>query len=126
MKPLRTLIVEDYADDVVLLLAELRRGGYEAVYKQVETAEAMQAALIRQPWDVVLADYSLPHFNAPKALEILQQSGQDIPFIVVSGSIGEDIAVAMMKQGAHDYLLKKNLARLVPAVERELREAEHR
>ena len=123
---LRALIVEDLEDDARLIVRELQRGGFDPQYERVTIAGAMRDALARQPWDVVLADYTLPDFNAPEALLILQQSGLDIPFIVVSGSIGENIAVAMMKQGAHDYLLKQNLARLVPAVERELADAKTR
>ncbi len=125
-KTLRVLIVEDSEDDACLMVRELERGGFDPQFERVTTAGAMRDALARQPWDVVLADYTLPDFNALEALGILQQNGLDIPFIVVSGSIGEDIAVAMMKRGAHDYLLKQNLARLVPAVERELADAETR
>jgi two-component system, cell cycle sensor histidine kinase and response regulator CckA len=126
MNPLlHILIVEDSEDDLLLLLRELRRGGYTPQYARVETAAEMQAAIDQQPWDIVIADYTLPQFSAPEALELLQQQ-QDIPFIIVSGTIGEEAAVAAMRAGAHDYLLKDNLTRLVPAVERELREAKER
>ena len=125
-RPLRVLIVEDSEDDALLMVRELERGGYECVFERAETAQAMTAALAKQTWDVVLADYSMPHFSAPEALALLQKSGLDLPFIVVSGGIGEDTAVATMKAGAHDYLMKGNLKRLVPAVERELHEAEIR
>jgi two-component system, cell cycle sensor histidine kinase and response regulator CckA len=126
MNPLlHILIVEDSEDDLLLLLRELRRGGYNPDYVRVETAAEMQAALDRQPWDIVIADYTLPRFSAPEALQLLQQQ-QDIPFIIVSGTIGEEAAVAAMRAGAHDYLLKNNLTRLVPAVERELRESQER
>jgi two-component system, cell cycle sensor histidine kinase and response regulator CckA len=123
---LRVLIVEDSEDDLLLLLRELRRGDYTLDYVRVETAVEMQAALDRQAWDIVIADYTLPRFSAPEALELLQQQQQDLPFIIVSGTIGEDAAVAAMRAGAHDYLLKDNLVRLLPAVARELREARER
>ncbi len=123
---LRVLIVEDSEDDMLLILRELRRGGYTLEFERVDTPIAMLTALNRQPWDLVIADYTLPAFSAPEALQLLQSQKLDLPFIIVSGTIGEDIAVAAMKAGAHDYLIKGNLARLVPAVERELREAQER
>lgn len=122
-KPLNILIVEDSEDDALLLLRELRRGGYEPVSERVETAEAMRAALERGKWDIVISDYILPKFSGSAALSLLNESGIDLPFIIVSGNIGEDIAVEAMRAGAHDYILKGNLRRLVPAVERELRDA---
>jgi PAS domain S-box-containing protein len=122
-KPLKILIVEDAEDDCVLLLRELRRVGYDPVHERVETPEAMRAALSDQEWDIVVSDFMLPKFSGTEALAILKDSGLDLPFIIVSGNIGENIAVEMMKAGAHDYLIKGNLSRLVPAVERELREA---
>src|SRR5579859_4599428 len=125
-KPLRILIVEDVPDDAELLVLELRRAGYDPVSERVETAAAMRAALDRGGWDLVLSDNSLPQFDAAAALRLLHELDVDLPFIVVSGSIGEDFAVALMKAGAHDYLLKGHLARLGAAVERELREAEDR
>jgi PAS domain S-box-containing protein len=125
-KPLHVLIVEDSDDDTLLLVRELRRAGYEIVHERVDTAEAMKSALMRQEWDLVISDYMMPKFNGIAALQVLQLSGQDLPFIIVSGNIGEDIAVAAMRAGAHDYIIKGNLARLVPAVERELREAGER
>ncbi len=124
--PLRLLMVEDSADDVLLLLHKLRKGGYEITHQQVETAADMTAALDAQAWDLVIADYFMPKFTASAALELLQAKERDIPFIVVSGVMGEDTAVNIMKAGAHDYLLKDNLTRLVPAIARELREAEVR
>ena len=125
-KPLRLLIVEDSEDDALFLLHELRKGGYTVTSERVDTAPAMSAALEKQAWDVVIADYVMPYFSAPDALILLKGKGIDLPFIVVSGKIGEDIAVATMKAGAHDYIMKDNLKRLVPAVERELREAVER
>jgi two-component system, cell cycle sensor histidine kinase and response regulator CckA len=123
---LRVLIVEDLEDDMLLMLRELRRGGYTLDYIRVDTPATMKAALDRQSWDIVIADYTLPAFSAPDALKLLQSQKLDLPFIIVSGTIGEDVAVAAMKAGAHDYIIKGNLARLVPAVERELREAQER
>jgi signal transduction histidine kinase len=124
--PLRVLMVEDSEDDALLLLRELRRGGFKPSAERVETEEAMRAALERQPWDLTIADYALPRFSAPAALAVLRETGRDLPFIVVSGKIGEETAVAMMKAGAHDYIMKDHLARFLPAVQRELREAEVR
>ncbi|MBN2505231.1 MAG: SpoIIE family protein phosphatase [Verrucomicrobia bacterium] len=122
-RPLRVLIVEDSAFDAHMMVNILRQGGYEPEFDRVETAGQMKAALASKPWQVILADYNLPEFNALAALKITQDSGLDLPFIIVSGGIGEDVAVEAMKAGAHDYLMKGNLNRLVPAVERELREA---
>ena len=126
MIPLSVLIVEDSVDDTELLLLELRRGGYDLTYTRVEDAKAMTTELIKHKWDVVISDFSLPKFDAFAALDLLHSTGQDIPFIIVSGTIGEDRAVKAMKLGAHDYILKATLKRLVPAVERELREAQTR
>ena len=124
---LRVLLVEDSADDALLLLRELKRGGYEVFHERVDTAEGMRAALERQDWDVVVSDHAMPAFSAPAALELLRENGwQDLPFIIVSGYIGEDAAVKAMKAGAHDFVAKDSLARLVPAIERELRDAEER
>lgn len=125
-KPLHILIVEDSEDDLFLLLHELRKWGYAPEYASVCTAAAMSKALQERPWDVVTSDYNMPGFSALAALKLLQDSGLDIPFIVVSGKIGEDQAVAAMKAGAHDYVMKQNLPRLAPAIERELRDAEER
>jgi len=124
--PLRVLIVEDSEEDALLLVRELRQGGYEPCFELVETGEAMRAALGRGPWDLILADYLLPRFSAPEALAAARELAPDVPFLVISGRIGEETAVDMMKAGAHDYLMKDNLARFLPAVHRELREAEGR
>jgi two-component system sensor histidine kinase UhpB len=123
---LRVLIVEDSESDSGLIVRHLERAGYVLIHERVETAEAMKTALGKEDWDIVIADYSMPRFDALAALRILQESGWDIPFIVVSGHIGEDLAVALMKAGAHDYMMKDNLARLIPAVHRELGDAEVR
>jgi PAS domain S-box-containing protein len=124
--PLRVLIVEDSLDDTLLIAAELRRGGLDAVYERVETAAALQAALEVHPWDLIICDYSMPDFSGPAALALYQKTGVDIPFISVSGSVGEETVAEMIKAGAHDYVMKQNLARLVPAVKRELHAAQQR
>ncbi len=127
MKPsLKVLIVEDSEDDMFLMLRQLRLGGYEVESTRVDTSESMQAALEQKHWDLILADYTLPDFSAPEALRVLQSLNLDLPFIIVSGAIGEETAVAAMKAGANDYLIKGNLTRLVPAIERELREVDVR
>ncbi len=125
-KPLRVLIVEDSEDDSLLLLRELSNGEYDPVWERVDTADAMSVALEEGSWDLVLSDFDMPRFNALAALNLVQQAGLDLPFIVVSGVIGEVEAVRIMKAGAHDYVFKNNLARLLPAIERELNEAEVR
>jgi signal transduction histidine kinase len=124
--PLQVLIVEDSADDALLVLQELRRGGYNPSFEWVGTPAAMRVALAKQSWDVIIADYALPHFSALAALKLVQESGLDLPFIIVSGKTGEDLAVAAIKAGAHDYIMKDNLARLNPAIERELQEVAKR
>jgi len=123
---LRTLIVEDLESDAALLVRELKRGGFAVEHERVETPEAMTAALEGHTWDLVVSDYSMPGFGALGALAIVKRSGLDLPFIIVSGTIGEDVAVAALQAGAHDFIAKGKLARLLPAVERELREAAHR
>ncbi len=121
--PLRLLMVEDSEDDAGLLICELRRGGYDPVFERVETSEAMGKALDRKEWDLVTADWFMPRFSGLAALALLKAKGMDLPFIIVSGKIGEDTAVDAMRAGANDYIIKDNLKRLVPAVQRELREA---
>lgn len=123
---LRVLIVEDSEDDASLLLRALRKGGYDPIFRQVDTREAMDAALRDASWDVVVSDYSMPSFSGLAALGVLKERGLDLPFIVVSGAIGEEIAVEAMKAGAHDYVMKGNLSRLIPAIQRELGDAEVR
>jgi serine phosphatase RsbU (regulator of sigma subunit) len=125
-KPLNILVVEDSQDDTLLLLHELRRGDYAPTYERVDTAPALTAALEKQKWDIVVADFSMPQFNALAALDIIRKKGYEMPFIIVSGTIGEELAVTAMKNGAQDYIMKGNLKRLVPAIQRELREAVHR
>lgn len=122
-QPLQVLLVEDSADDALLLETELRRAGYAPACRRVETAEALRAALEEQEWDLIIADYRLPRFDGLTALALVKAKGLDLPFIIVSGYITEETAVAAMKAGAHDYVMKDKLARLGPAVQRELREA---
>jgi putative nucleotidyltransferase with HDIG domain len=125
-KPLRVLIIEDSADDAELLVRELRRGGYEPVFERVETAADMAAALSSNTWDLIVSDHSVWQFDALAALNLLKASGTNVPFIIVSGTIGEERAVETMKAGASDYLVKGKLARLIPVVERELVDAQER
>lgn len=125
-EPLRVLMVEDAEDDARLLLRELRRGGFEPQSQRVETPEAMRSALENGIWDVVTSDYVMPRFSGPAALKVLQASGSDLPFIIVSGQVGEETAVECMKAGAHDFIAKENLRRLVPAVRREIVDAQAR
>ena len=125
-KPLRCLLIEDSEDDAALVARSLRAGDFDLTLMRVDTPEAMRDALNRQSWDIVLSDYRLPRFSGKSALEQLKASGLDLPFIIVSGTIGDEIAAEAMKVGAHDYILKDNLERLVPAVERELRDAAER
>ena len=124
--PLRVLIAEDSEDDARLLLRELERAGFDAASERVDSRAAMQAALDRQTWDLVIGDYSMPEFSGPAALALLRAHDPDTPFIFVSGSMGEDVAVEAMKAGAQDFITKGNLRRLIPAIERELRDAEVR
>ncbi len=125
-KRLRLLLVEDTENDAALLLRHLKQSQYDVRHERVDTAEAMQAALDKGEWELVICDYSMPTFDALKALALLRKSGRDLPFLIVSGTIGEDTAVEAMKAGAHDYLMKDKLMRLGPAIERELRDANSR
>ena len=125
-KPLRVLIADDSENDVLILLHTLRKAGYQLVYERVWTAPAMKAALQRQAWDIVIADYEMPGFGGFEALQLVKENGRDLPFILVSAVVSEETAVAAMKAGAHDYIMKRKLARLGPAIERELREAQTR
>src|ERR1035438_7810257 len=124
--PLRALLVEDVESDAALVVRQLTKSGYQVDWERVESAGQMHAALEKRDWDVIIADYHLPAFNAPAALAILKKAGLDLPFLVVSGHIGEEAAVELMRAGAQDYVMKTNLARLGPAMERELREARMR
>lgn len=121
-KKLKLLLIEDSLDDTKLLIRQIEKSGYELEYTRVETEKQLKGALECEKWDFVISDYSLPNFTGLSAINIIKQLGVDIPIIIVSGAIGEDIAVEAMKAGAHDYIMKDNLARLSPAIERELRE----
>jgi two-component system, cell cycle sensor histidine kinase and response regulator CckA len=123
---MRVLFVEDSEDQVTLLAEHLRAHGFDPVYERVDTGPALAAALQRKIWDVVISDYSMPQFDGAAALKIFQESRLDIPFLCVSGSLGEEQAVAMMRAGAHDYIVKSNLSRLAPSVARELQAAQSR
>ncbi len=123
---LRVLIVEDSEDDTLLLTRELHRANFDLQYRRVDCSEAMGAALDTERWDLVLADFSMPNFRGDAALAMLRARGLDIPFIFVSGTIGEEAAVAAMRVGASDYIIKGSFKRLIPAIERELHDSESR
>jgi PAS domain S-box-containing protein len=123
-QPLRVLIVEDSEDDILLLRHTLQRGGYDISCEAVETAAAMRCALIRQNWDVITSDQAMPHFSAPAALALAKELRPDVPFIILSGEIDLNLAVSLMRGGAKDYIQKREMVRIIPAIERELREAE--
>lgn len=125
-QPVNVLIVEDSEHDAALLVRELRRGGFELSYERVDNESGMASAIGRRTWDIVLADYSMPQFNAKAALKVIAKSGIDVPCIVVSGSVGEETAVEVMRSGAQDLVLKHNLRRLTPAIARELEAARTR
>ena len=120
------LLVEDSEDDALLIVRELRRGGYEPYWERVETPETMKEALAGSNWDVIVSDHQMPRFRSLEPLAIYRQSGSEAPFVFVSGTIVEGLAVEAMKAGAHDYVMKGNLARLHATVERGLKEAEER
>lgn len=125
-QPLHVLLVEDSEDDSLLTLREIRRNGYTVIHERVDTEEAMTQALTSAHWDIILSDYSMPNFSGLAALKLAQKMKVDLPFIFVSGTIGEEAAVTAMKLGAHDFFPKARLTRLVPAIEREMQEAERR
>jgi two-component system, cell cycle sensor histidine kinase and response regulator CckA len=124
--PLRVLMVEDSEDDAALLLRELRRGSYDVEFVRVDRPETLHAVLDTKNWDLVVSDFSMPHFSGTDALSLVRAKASDVPFIFVSGTMGEETAVAALQDGAQDYLMKTNLKRLVPAVQRALRESEER
>jgi len=124
--PLRVLLAEDSEDDAILLLEEIRAGGLDPEFDRVQNPEDFIDRLERGGWDIILADYSMPRFNGLEALKLVQEWSLDIPLILVSGTIGEEVAVKAMKSGAQDYIMKGNLARLVPAIEREVKDYRER
>ncbi len=123
---LRVLVVEDSEDDTVVIIRALKKGGYDPQYERVETAADMRQALKDKTWDIILCDYQMPKFSGPQAIAVLKETNIDIPLIIVSGTIGEETAVECMRLGARDYLMKGNLLRLAPAVEKEIAEAKAR
>lgn len=125
-KPLKVLLIEDSEDDAFLLTRKLKIDGFDPVINRVDTGEKLREEILKENWDVIISDFALPKFDGISALKIYNESKLDIPFLIVSGTIGEEVAVNAMKQGAHDYLMKDKLDRLVPAIERELREVEIR
>ena len=116
-KSLRTLIIDDSADDAELLIRELRRESYDVSAERTDTETGLKAALEDQSWDIVLCDFHMPRFSGTEALKLVRARDPDVPFIFVSGAIGEDVAVGAMKAGAQDYVMKGNLKRLAPAIE---------
>jgi len=124
--PLRVLLIEDSEDDALLLVRELRRGGYDVTHQRVDSAAALHSALDAGTWDLVMSDHSMPGFSGTQALQLLRSRNVELPFIFVSGTIGEEMAVSALKSGAQDYLLKGNLRRLLSAVDRTLQEADGR
>ncbi|HXB59433.1 MAG TPA: response regulator, partial [Candidatus Acidoferrales bacterium] len=123
---LKCLLVEDSEQDAMLLIEALRRGGYHPVFERVQTENDMRLALLEKEWQVIFCDYMMPQFNAPAAFQVFLECDPQIPFIIVSGEIGEDHAVESLKFGADDYVLKRNLNRLVPVLKRSLKDVEHR
>jgi len=124
--PLRLLIVEVSEEDTELIVLELKSGGFEVTHERVTNAHAMALALDQESWDLIISDYAMPQFNSLDTLKLVQDKGLDLPFIIVSGEMGDELAVEALKAGVHDYIPKDNLTHLVPAVERELNEAQIR
>ena len=125
-KPLHILLVEDSEVDAELLLAELRLKDFKPISRRVQSAPELSAALEQHEWDVIISDYYLPQFSGPEALRLVQDAKVDVPFIMISGVCGEEVAVQVMKMGAHDFILKGHFSRLAPAIEREIEAARQR
>ena len=125
-RPLRVLIIEDREPDALLLLRELKQAGFQVSHERVETPEATARALDGSPWDLIISDYHLPRFDANQALALVKERKLDVPFIIVSGAVSEDVAIEAIRAGAHDFLAKGHFARLIPAIERELRDVQLR
>lgn len=125
-RPLKVLIVNDHKDDAMLLVRALRHGGFAPISRRIDNATDLRQALLESPWELLICDDGMPQLDAFAVLRIVQDLGLDLPFIVVSGMVGEALAVTTMKAGPHDYIMQDNLIRLVPAVERELKEARDR
>ena len=123
---INVLIIDNSENDLIPWLAELEQRGYVPLHHRVETREDFLAALKSRSWDIIISEHALPQFNGPEALKLLRNSGSDIPFIMISGVFGEEKAATMMKAGANDYLMKGNLSRIVPVLERELKAAQDR
>ena len=123
---IKLLVVEDSADDLLLMVREIKRSGYTVSYKRVESEEEMRSALASDDWDMIISDYTMPCFSGIAALDVLKSIGMDIPLVIVSGTITDETAVSAMRSGAKDYLMKTNLKRLGPVVEREIRESRER
>ncbi|MEI6153264.1 MAG: PAS domain S-box protein [Deltaproteobacteria bacterium] len=121
--PLRALIIEDSEDDTLLIVHRLERAGYKLTYERLETKDAMRDALDREKWDIIISDYKMPGFSGLAALKLYKEKGLEIPFIIVSGTIGEEVAAEAIISGAHDYVMKNNLSRLIPSIQRELKNA---
>ena len=124
--PIRVLIIEDSEDDALLTLRELKKGGYEPEWRVVETPQDLTKALDEEQWDIILSDFQMPAFDGREALRMVNEKNIDVPFIIISGVLVEENAVEVLKEGANDYVKKGNWARLIPAVGRELREAQSR
>ena len=121
-KKLKALVIEDSEIDALLLIEQLKAGGYELETQRVDSAEGLSAALAGQSWDIIFSDHNMPSFSSTAALKMVRARNPDVPFLIVSGTIGEEVAVAAMRAGAQDYLMKGNMARLVAAAERELQD----